>query len=113
MKISINKKLCIPWKNFEIRPVTDFMSDDVAEDALDIVKWVSCKPLKTTDLKTGEVKYADKYCYSIGRLVWDCDEDCFVLESVGKRFLEHYEEGLSDFILKAINVVECECEKDE
>lgn len=87
------------FKDFEIRPAI-FLDGHTDPKKWDVVKWVKCDPHEAIDLKTGEKKMYDKHCYSVAFLEWNSKEPCWEFRSVGTRFLEDYEEGLCEFILK-------------
>ncbi len=87
------------FKDFEIRP-TSFLDGHKDPKKWDVVKWRKSEPFESVDLRTGEKRILDTYCYSVAQLWWNEKEPCWEFESVGTRFLEDYEEGLCEFILK-------------
>lgn len=87
------------FKDFEIRP-TCFLDGHTDPMKWDVVKWHDHKPIEATDWNTGEKKISTRSCYSVAQLWWNVKEPCWEFESVGTRFLEEYEEGLCEFILK-------------
>ena len=88
------------FKDFEIRPAC-FIDGHTDPKYFDLVKcYKTDKPVKVTDAKTGEEKMQDTFCYSVAQIWWNEKEPCWEMHSVGTRFLEYYEEGLSEFILK-------------
>lgn len=50
------------------------------------------------------VKYKGGYCYVVAWLDWDSSEPCWEFSSVGTRFLEDYEEGLSEWIMSFLEM---------
>lgn len=90
------------WGDFEFRkPV--FVDGRDCPNEYDLVKWVHTEPREVIDGRTGKKKISTKYCYSIGRLIWDEKEEYFEFRSQGMRFLEAYEDGLNQFILDFAN----------
>ena len=87
------------FKDFEIRPAV-FLDGHTDPKKWDVVKWCKTEPREVYDLRTGEKKMSDKYCYSVASLEWNSKEPCWEFSSVGTRFLEDYEEGLCEFVLK-------------
>lgn len=88
------------FKDFEIRP-TIFLDGHNDPKRWDVVKWVKRdKPREIFNLSTGKKEMSEKYCFSVASLEWNENEPCWEFRSVGPRFLEHYEEGLCEFILK-------------
>ena len=88
------------FKDFEIRP-TCFLDGHKDQKTWDVVKWCKReKPERIFDLDLGEYKMSDTYCFSVAFLEWNDKEPCWEMRSVGTRFLEYYEEGLCEFILK-------------
>lgn len=41
-----------------------------------------------------------RYCFVVGFLTYDTDGQTFEFESVGLRYMEHYQTGLNDFVLR-------------
>ena len=92
------------FKDFEIRP-TIYIDGHKDQNHWDVVKWYKTeKPQKVTDWKTGEVKMQDTFCYSVAHFYWNEKEPCWEFKSVGTRFLEVYEDGLSEFVLNVMEV---------
>ena len=87
------------FKDFEIRP-TCFLDGHTDPKKWDVVKWCKSEPFESVDLRTGEKRMCDTYCYSVAQLEWNEKEPCWEFSSVGTRFLEDYEEGLCEFVLK-------------
>lgn len=102
------------FKDFEIRPShnLDGKSDP---DRYEIVKWYKTeKPMETTNPQTGEKTMRDTFCYVLAFLEWDSHEPCWELRSVGMRYVDDYENGLSEFVsacVKMLNV--CKRYEDE
>lgn len=88
------------FKDFEIRPTT-YLDGHIEPKHYDVVKWDKRdEPIEVTDLRTGEKKMKDTFCYSVASIYWNEKEPCWEFESVGTRFLENYENGLCEYILK-------------
>lgn len=88
------------FKDFEIRQVV-FLDGHTDLKRWDVVKWYKTdKPTKVINWETGKEETKDTFCCSIARLWWNDKEPCWEFESVGTRFLENYEEGLCEFVLK-------------
>ena len=88
------------FKDFEIRPAI-FLDGHTDPRRWDVVKWCKKdKPTKVIEWETGKEKMQDTFCYSVAHLWWNNKEPCWEFESVGTRFLEDYEEGLCEWILK-------------
>lgn len=88
------------FKDFEIRP-TCFLDGHTDPKKWDVVKWVTReKPTEVFDLELGKKKLSDTFCFSVALLEWNEKEPCWEFRSVGTRFLEYYEEGLCEFVLK-------------
>ena len=87
------------FKDFEIRPA--YLIDGHTDPKIwEVVKWGHCEPTEVIDIETGKKKISDTYCFVIAFLKWNEKEPCWEMNSVGTRFLEYYEEGLIEFILK-------------
>lgn len=94
------------FKDFEIRP-TCFLDGHTDPKRWDIVKWAKHhKPMEVTDWETGEKKMQDKFCFSIATVEWNEKEPCWEFRSCGTRFLEYYEEGLCEFVLKWLELTD-------
>lgn len=94
------------FKDFEIRP-TCFLDGHTDPKRWDVVKWCKReKPERVYDLVSGEYKMSDTYCFSVASIEWDDKNDCWDMGSVGTRFLEYYEEGLCEFILKWLELTD-------
>ena len=94
------------FKDFEIRP-TCFLDGHTDPKKWDVVKWYKTdKPGKVTDAKTGEEKMQDTFCYSVAQIWWNDKEPCWEFKSIGTRFLEDYEAGLCEFILKWLELTD-------
>ena len=87
------------FKDFEIRPMR-FIDGHTDPKIWKVVKWWRCEPREAIDVETGKKKISDTYCFVIAFLEWNEKEPYWEMHSVGTRFLEYYEEGLSEFILK-------------
>ena len=94
------------FKDFEIRP-TIFLDGHTDPKRWDIVKWAKHdKPMEVTDWETGEKKMQDKFCFSIATVEWNEKDPCWEFQSYGTRFLEYYEEGLCEFVLKWLELTD-------
>lgn len=94
------------FKDFEIRP-TCFLDGHTDPKRWDVVKWCTLeKPERCFNLGSGEYKMSDTYCFSVASLAWNDKNDCWDMSAVGTRFLEYYEEGLCEFILKWIELTD-------
>lgn len=104
----------IRYKDFEIRPTT-FLDGHIDPKKYDVVKWYKTdKPMEVLDGRTGEKKMQDTFCFSVAHLEWNAKEPCWEFKSVGTRFLEHYEDGLCQFITQYIKLLEyCLEEEDD
>ena len=91
------------FKDFEIRP-TCFLDGHTDPKSWAVVKWCHCEPREVIDGETGKKKISDTYCFSVAFLEWNEKEPCWEFKSVGTRFLEDYEDGLCEFILKWIEL---------
>ena len=88
------------FKDFEIRPAT-FLDRQTDPKKWHLVKWCKrSKPERVYDLSLGEYKMSDTYCFTVAAIEWDENEPCWEFRSFGTRFLEFYEEGLCEFVLK-------------
>lgn len=94
------------FKDFEIRP-TVFLDGHTDPKKWDVVKWCKReKPERVFDIGHGEYKMSDKYCFSVAQIYWNEKEPCWEFSSVCTRFLECYEEGLCEFILKWLELTD-------
>lgn len=87
------------FKDFEIRP-TAFIDGHTDPKKWDVVKWKKHDPIGVLNLKTGEHEMLTESCFSVAQLEWNDKEPCWEMRSVGPRFLQYYQEGLCEFILK-------------
>lgn len=53
----------------------------------DVVQWHEINSIETINMTTNNMT-TKKYCYSLGKLVWDAKEECFDFNSCGLRWLE-------------------------
>ena len=93
------------FKDFEIRPIR-FIDGHTYPEIWEVVKWCRCEPREVIDVETGKKKISDTYCFVIAFLEWNEKESCWEMSSVGTRFLEYYQEGLSEFILKWLELID-------
>ena len=85
--------------DFEITP-TAFLDGHTDQLRFDLVMWVNAdKPFETVDWHTGKKSMRSRYRISVAAMHWNRKEPCWEFQSVGTRFLEHYENGLSEMIL--------------
>ena len=45
--------------------------------------------------------------FVIAKFYWDSKETCWEFKSIGTRYLEYYSEGLNEWLLKVMNMLEC------
>ena len=102
------------YKDFEIRP-TVFLGGHHEPNKYDVVKWFKHdNPIEVVDLRTGEKKMQDASCYSVAQIYWNEKEPCWEFKSYGTRFLEDYENGLCEYILKYLELLDiCREANDE
>lgn len=81
------------FKDFEIRP-TYFLDGNTNPKRFDVVRWYK------TD------KPQDSFCCSVAQIWWNDKEPCWEFKSIGTRFLEDYQEGLCEFILKWLELTD-------
>ena len=100
------------FKDFEIRP-TVRIDGKTVKNKYDVVKWYKTdEPIEVTDLLTGEKTIKDTFCYTVATIEWYKKEPCWEFRSVGTRFLEDYEDGLCEYILKYLELFDI-CEEKE
>ena len=52
--------------------------------------------------------HPDNMSYSvIAHFQWNSKETCWEFKSIGTRYLEYYSEGLNEWLLKVMNMLEC------
>ena len=95
------------WNSFQFRAPT-YLDGNFEPHKFDLVKWENCDPYEATDLYTGKKKTVDRYCFSVGELIWDSKEPGFEFESCGLRYLKHRIDGLEKFILDFCEMMEKE-----
>ena len=102
------------FKDFEIRP-TVFLDGHTDSTKYDVVKWYKTDaPMEVTDGCTGEKKMQNTFCYSVAHIYWNSKEPCWEFASYGTRFLEDYENGLCEFILKYLELLDiCKGDNDD
>ena len=94
------------FKDFEIRPIA-FLDGHTDPKRWDVVKWCKRKePMRVYDIGLGEYKMQDTYCFSVASIWWNEKEPCWEFKSVGTRFLEYYEDGLCEFVLKWLELTD-------
>lgn len=95
------------WNGFQFRSPT-YLDGHFEPYEFDLVKWKECEPKEVIDFITGEKKIQTRYCYSIGKLVWNKNEEAFTFESIGLRYLTNRIDGLEEWILKFCEEMEKE-----
>ena len=91
-------KLGVRFKDFEIR-FAHLIDGTIITDKYDVVKWQN---------------YKDKpSCFSIAFITYNKKEEACKFESVGKRYLEYREEGLEEWIMAFMNLIEVQKSFDE
>ena len=96
------------WNDFQFRPPS-YLDRHFEPHKFDLVKWVYREePVEVIDLRTGEKRMSDKYCFSVASLNWDRKEGWFNFKSVGTRYLEHRIDGLEEWILEFCEMMEKE-----
>lgn len=75
----------IRYKDFEIR---ECIGVNARSSKYEIVKW-STERLRST---------GKPWCWVIAFIRWNAKEPCWQLDVVGTRFIDDYEDGLSEFI---------------
>lgn len=94
------------FKDFEIRPTT-YLDRRIRPGNFDVVKWAKHEtPMEVLNLDTGKKELSDTYCFTVAHITWNPKEPCWEFKSVGTRFLEYYTEGLCEYILKVIEVLD-------
>ena len=58
------------------------------------------------------VKRSGSGWFVIAKFYWDYKEPCWKFESIGTRYLEHYCEGLNDWMLDAMKLLKHKIEED-
>lgn len=95
------------WNGFQFRSPT-YLDGHFEPYEFDLVKWKECEPKEIIDFITGEKKIQTRYCYSIGKLVWNKNEQAFTFESIGLEYLTNRIDGLEEWILKFCEEMEKE-----
>ena len=95
------------WNGFQFRSPT-YLDGHFEPYEFDLVKWKECEPEEVIDFITGEKKIQTRYCYSVGKLIWDKNEQAFTFENVGLRYLTDRIDGLEEWILKFCEEMEKE-----
>lgn len=94
VKVYTNK-----WNGFQFRePV--YLDGHIEPYEFDLVKWEETEPRNIIDGITDENKTSTEFCFSIGHLIWNPNEQDFYFESVGMRYFEHRIDGLEKWIMK-------------
>jgi hypothetical protein len=102
------------WNGFQFRsPAFLGKPPKEAKDWYDLVKWMDYgEPMRIYDVDKQEYTIQKEHCFSVGELKWDENEDWFNFESVGTRFLQYYQEGLSEWIMEFVSRMYDEKYKD-
>lgn len=95
------------WNGFQFRSPT-YLDGHFEPYEFDLVKWKECEPKEIIDFVTGEKKIQTRYCYSVGKLVWNKNEEAFTFESIGLSYLTNRIDGLEEWILKFCEEMEKE-----
>ena len=95
------------WNGFQFRSPT-YLDGHFEPYEFDLVKWKESEPEEAIDFITGEKKIQTRYCYSVGKLIWNKNEQAFTFESVGLRYLTDRVDGLEEWILKFCEEMEKE-----
>ena len=95
------------WTGFQFRSPT-YLDGHFEPYEFDLVKWKECEPEEVIDFITGEKKIQTRYCYSVGKLIWNKNEQAFTFESIGLRYLTDRVDGLEEWILKFCEEMEKE-----
>lgn len=85
------------FKDFELRPCGEINGK---HHALELAKWYK---------SNGEER-----CYVVAWIDWNDREPCWEFSSVGTRFIDDYEDGLCEYIKRALKLFELinECDKE-
>lgn len=91
-----------------------FLDGHTDPNSYDVELWRHAdEPFESTNIKTGEKSIEQDYCFSIATIIYDEHNHEWSLKSVGTRFLDFYEEGLNEYILKWIALANvCRGEKE-
>lgn len=95
------------WNGFQFRSPT-YLDGHFEPYEFDLVKWKECEPMEMINLLSGEKTIQTRYCYSVGKLIWNKNEQAFTFESVGLRYLTDRVDGLEEWILKFCEEMEKE-----
>jgi hypothetical protein len=90
------------WNNFQIRDVV-YIDGHIDPNKFAVVKWCTHEPIEVTDMETGLKKTSKESCYTVANLEYSPEDNSFELHSCGMRFLNDYEEGLSEWIIEWCN----------
>ena len=99
------------FKDFEIRLVKS-IDGVINPKRFELVKWYDHEPTPVTNMRTGKVENSTRSCFVVAWLEWDAKESCFELTSVGLRLVEHWADGLDQFIIKWCEMAEVCMEED-
>lgn len=92
--------LKVRFKDFEIRYPTR-LNGHIPPDKYDVVKWQK------------EQNNNKEYCFSIAFITYNSKNCCCEFESVGQRYLEYREDGLEEWLLAFMRLIEVQKKFDE
>ena len=100
------------WNGFQFRaPV--YVDRHFNPYRFDLVKWESCEPHEAINMSTGKKDIVTEYCFTVASLDWNKKELGFKFSSCGLRYLEHYIDGLNEFVLDFCKMMEKELAGDD
>lgn len=100
------------FKDFEIRQSTVLGGVNIP-GRYELIKWYDHEPIEVTSMRTGDKKTSTRSCFVVAWLTWDTNEHGWDMESVGLRLVEHWSNGLDQFILKWCEMAAVCMEEDE
>ena len=95
------------WNGFQFRSPT-YLDGHFEPYEFDLVKWKECEPEEVIDFITGEKKIQTRYCYSVGKLIWNKNEQAWTVEGVGLGYVTDRVDGLEEGIWKFCEEMEKE-----
>lgn len=100
------------YRDFKIQPTT-YLDKKIRENDYEVVMLQKYKePIEVISLETGEIFMKDEGYFTVANFKWD-KEGFWHFNSCGTRFLEYYTEGLNEFILRAMKLLELSITKEE
>lgn len=101
------------WNDFQFRQPC-YLDGHFEKYKFDLVRWCTRpEPVEVFNLNTVKKQMSDKYCFSVGQLVWREKDGWFDFKSVGTRYLEYRIDGLEEFILDFCDEMKKELSDDE